>query len=233
MNIVGIIQARVGSTRLPRKVLLKLNDRTIIEHVVNRVKKAKKLTRVIVATSDSTKDDDLVNLLEKLNIEFIRGSESDVLERFHRAAVIYRADIIVRICADQPLVDPDAIDQSVSQHIQDNMDFSDSKGENGWPDGTGCEVINFIALEKAQKTSNDAFEREHVKPFFYNNSTNFKMKKIEAPDEIYSPEYSFAIDTQEDFEKLKRIYENFQDLDFIPLKKIILFLNEQKGIEHQ
>jgi spore coat polysaccharide biosynthesis protein SpsF len=212
VKIMGIIQARMGSTRLPKKVLLKIGNRTLVEHCVARVKKAN-LQVVVVATSDSSEDDELAEFLQNKGIGCFRGSEDDVLERYYLAAKKYGADLIVRVCADQPFIDPKAITATL---LEADSDFTYCKHEKGWPDGTGCEVISFEALKRAQKECNDSFEREHIKPHFLNNKEKYSIKTVDAPAEIYNPNLHFAVDTKEDFRRLSALYTEVNgDVDLV------------------
>lgn len=211
MKIVCIIQARMGSNRLPGKTLMRIKGKTIIEHVVSRVSKA--VDEVVVATSTSSKDNILAQYLENKNINCFRGSENDVLERYYLAAKKYNADLIVRVCGDQPLVDPFSIEMCLPE-VKEN-DFTYCKHEQGWPDGTGCEIITFKALEKAQLECKSDFEREHIKPYFLNNKDSFKIKTVDAPLEIQNQELHLAIDTKEDFERLKVRMENSLEIAII------------------
>lgn len=219
MNVIAIIQARMNSTRLPGKTLMKINGKTIIEHVVERVRKAKGVDKVVVATSISPDDDQLAAYLKNKKIDFFRGSENDVLERYYLAAKKDKADLIIRVCGDQPLADPAAIERTLA--ATDDDSFTYSKHEQGWPDGTGCEIIPFRLLELAQRSCQNNFEREHIKPFFLNNSHTFKIKTVDAPVELQNPNLHLAIDTMDDFQRITIILENFQDQDFITIKEII------------
>lgn len=219
MKVVAIIQARMNSTRLPGKTLMNINGKTIIEHIVERVAKSQGVDKVVVATSDSVQDNQLAEYLQGKRIEYFRGSENDVLERYYLAAKKYNADLIVRICGDQPLVDPLAIEMTLKKVEEDS--FTYCKHEQGWPDGTGCEIFSFSSLEKAQKRCNNDFEREHINPFFLNNKNKFKIKTVDAPLEIQSPTSHLAIDTPEDFTRIKTILKQFNKNEFIELKKVL------------
>ena len=113
MRVIAIVQSRMGSSRLPGKMLLPLGDYPIINWVVQRLQKSEKITNLVVATSDQSIDDSLVNHLTDMNIDVFRGSENDVLDRYYRAAKFYNADIVVRITGDCPIIDPDLVDNII------------------------------------------------------------------------------------------------------------------------
>ncbi|MDP3734286.1 MAG: glycosyltransferase family protein [Nanoarchaeota archaeon] len=232
MNIVVIIQTRMNSQRLPGKTLLKINGKTIIEHVVERVAKAQGVDNIIVATSTAASDDQLAEHLHQKKIACFRGNENDVLERYYLAAKHYNADIIIRVCGDQPLVDPLAIEMTLQNWAENT--FTYCKHEQGWPDGTGCEIFSFSLLEKAQQLCTDPFEREHIKPFFLNNKYKFKIKTVDAPSDIHSPASHLAVDTAEDFKRISVLLEPFKNGDFIELKEILKRIksDHQKILNH-
>ena len=123
-RIIGIVQARMGSTRLPGKSMVRLQDKPIIEHVLRRVRRAQTLTEVILATSDHLRDDVLCEVAERLGVQVFRGPEDDVLKRFVLTAQRFGADIVVRMCADNPLVAPQEIDRIVKHHLCTGADYS-------------------------------------------------------------------------------------------------------------
>ncbi len=142
MNL-AIIQARMGSKRLPGKVLMNIGQKPMLQRVIERVKRAKLIDKVIVATSNKGKDDQIKKFCSKLNTECFRGSEEDVLARFYEAAKAQKADVVVRITADCPFVDPEIIDQIIEIHLKNKNDYTANNTESSYPRGTDVEVFNF------------------------------------------------------------------------------------------
>lgn len=214
-KVVAIIQARMSSTRLPGKSLLKIKGKTVIERVVEQVSKASGVDLVVVATSENPLDDILARYLKEKKIECFRGDENDVLKRYHDCAKKYDADVVVRVCGDQPFADPLAIETCLPEIKK--HDYVYCKHELGWPDGTGCEIVTCEALEKAQHKCTDSFEREHLQPYFLKRKKEFEIKIVDAPVEIQNANLRLAIDTFEDWERLNRYLEK--------KKKIVLIAN--------
>ncbi|WP_293302819.1 glycosyltransferase family protein [Pedobacter sp. UBA4863] len=172
-----ITQARTGSTRLPGKVLRKIADKTLLEIHLNRLKECKSISQIVVATTKKTEDDSIVDLCDKLNVKYFRGSENDVLDRFYQCAVKENPHWIVRITADCPLIDPDLVDAVVQCAIVNNVDYCSNTVIEHFPDGQDIEVFKFSVLEQAWKEAKLESEKEHVTPYIRNNA-NMKGKKI-------------------------------------------------------
>ena len=155
--VIAIIQARMGSTRLPRKMLADIAGKQLLVHVIERVGAAKNLDEVVVATSDKRQDSLIIDVASKCGVKSFAGSEEDVLDRFLKAAEKFGADQILRICADNPLVDPWAIDELVTHHLRTGADYSYNSGihaphSTGLPDGSGAEIVTMDVLRKIHRT---------------------------------------------------------------------------------
>jgi len=151
MNVVAIIQARMGSTRLPGKVLLDLAGRTMLARVVRRVGRAALIDEVMVATADAPDDDAIVEECRRLRVPCFRGSEHDVLDRFHRAAIAHRADVVVRITADCPLIDPEVTDRVIRAFFDERPDYASNTLRRTYPRGLDTEVMTAAALVRASR----------------------------------------------------------------------------------
>ncbi|MCX7875178.1 MAG: glycosyltransferase family protein [Melioribacteraceae bacterium] len=223
INITAIIQARLGSTRLPQKIFLPLFDKPILWHVVERVKKSKLIKNVIVATTDLEEDDLVENFCINNNINFFRGSSDDVLSRYYYAAKKFQSDLIVRITADCPLIDSNIIDEVINFYLNNNVDYASNVLERTFPRGYDTEVFSFNALEKAFIEAENLSEREHVTPFIYNHPDLFKLLSFK-----HKKDYSFyrlTVDTQEDYSLIKIIYDSlFIKNNFFGLTEVINFL---------
>ena len=208
MKIGAIIQARVGSSRLRGKVLLKLpygEKKTVLEHVIERVKNAKTVGDVIVATTTNGEDNEIVHIAEGLGVKTFRGSEKDLLSRYYYAAKKYELDIVVRITSDCPCIDPTIIDKAVKHHLENNADYTRTVG---FPRGFDVEVISFKALEVAHKEAIRDFEREHVCPYIYKTAPEkFKISYLHAEEGINHPEIRVTLDTEEDYALLCCVFD--------------------------
>jgi spore coat polysaccharide biosynthesis protein SpsF len=202
MKVVGIIQARMGSNRLPGKVMMPLGPKTAIDHVVSRLKQAKNVDLVVVATSDSNEDDILVSWCSDNNIEVFRGSETDVLDRYHAAAISYKADVIVRITADCPLIDPDIVDEVIDGFFKGGFDGFGLTG--GFPDGLDCQVFSFAAIDKAWKEATLLSDREHVGSYIENtNPSAFNTGTVELINRLGF--HRWTLDEKEDYIFLNKL----------------------------
>ena len=167
MNIVAIVQARMGSTRLPGKVFLPLAGKTVLSHVTTRLSACKNLNSVVVATSVESEDDAICEWCVSEGIHCFRGSLTDVLDRYYRAAQAFCADAVVRITADCPALDPEIVDEVIEGFLEEDYDAYHLSGE--FPDGLDCQVFAFRAIERAWQDAELPSEREHVGPYIEKN----------------------------------------------------------------
>jgi spore coat polysaccharide biosynthesis protein SpsF len=209
MRIAVIIQARMGSNRLPGKVMKMIKGKTIIEHIVDRVKCCSMVDDIIIATTTNIQDDLIVEETIRLGQKIFRGSEQDVLSRYYNAATKYQSDIILRITSDCPLIDPILIDQMIIKYIDLNktkiIDYLSNKIKPTYPRGLDVEIFSYKTLEKTFIEAIKDYEREHVTPYIYLNPEKFKMYSYEN-----NMDFSYlrwTLDTKEDFELIKIIYD--------------------------
>ena len=230
MNTVAIIQARISSTRLPGKVLKKIEGKTILEHVVNRVKAAKNLDEVIVATTVKKEDLKIVKLCSNLGISVFCGSEDDVLDRYYQTARLFKANHIIRITADCPLIDPMVIDKVIELYFKKNADYATNGMPETFPDGLDTEVFSFKTLKRAWENAKLSSEREHVTPYIRNNPNIFKIVNLKC--EYNLNDKRWTLDEPEDFEFIKSIYTKlYLEDSLFGMKKILDFLINHPGIE--
>ncbi|MCX5696388.1 MAG: glycosyltransferase family protein [Candidatus Omnitrophica bacterium] len=209
-SIVGIIQARMGSKRLPGKSILDLAGKPLLFRFIERVKRAETLTQVVLATTENNEDDILTQIAEGLGIDIFRGSENDLIDRYYQAAKNAKADLIVRLCADNPVVEPKEIDRIVRVHLKSGNDFSANThniDNNGYPDGLGAEVYNFALMERLRQITNDPRNREHPHSYVYEHRECFKTGTVECPAEFRRPELKLDVNTQQEYRFLKDIYD--------------------------
>ncbi len=174
-----IIQARMGSSRLPGKVLKKIQNRPILDYVVKQVGFAKKIEHIVIATTTDQIDDVIVDFCTKENISYFRGKQKDVLDRYYECAKKFGFQIIVRITSDNPLIDPQIIDKCVDEYEKNNCDYLSTEHPPTFPQGYAVEVFSFKVLKNAWKNANKPSEREHVTPYFYNNPEFFSLKNFQ------------------------------------------------------
>jgi spore coat polysaccharide biosynthesis protein SpsF len=210
MKTVAIVQARMGSTRLPGKVLQDLAGEPMLARVVNRTCRAKTLQEVVIATTTNMVDDVIVKLCEDRGWSWFRGSEEDVLDRYYHAAKKYQADFIVRITSDCPLIDPEVIDHVVQEFLerQPEVDYA----SNTWPRrtlprGLDTEVMRMDVLERAWREDRNPAWREHVTPYIYRNPDRFRIHNVVSPVDYSAMRWT--VDTQEDLAFVRKIYDYF------------------------
>ncbi|MDO8442844.1 MAG: glycosyltransferase family protein [bacterium] len=220
-----IIQARMGSTRLPGKVLKKIGGKTLLEILIERVGRADSIDKIVIATTDKAEDKKIVDLAKKLGLDYFQGSENDVLDRYYQAAKKFKADIVIRITGDCPLMDSEVIDRVVGYYKQnsDKFDYVSNVHPPTFPDGMDVEVFPFITLENAWKNAKLPSEREHVTAYIANHPEIFRIGNIKYEydaSSVRSP-VRLTVDRQEDFEVVKRVLENFSDKKDFGLEDIM------------
>lgn len=207
MKVVAIIQARMGSTRLPGKVMRELGGRTVLAHVIERVKACKAIDQIVVATTTATADEVIVAEALRCGADYFRGSEEDVLERYYLAAKQVAAKVVVRITSDCPLIDPALLGAMVNDFVADGgVDYLSNTLERHYPRGLDAEVFSFLALESAYWQAEKSHEREHVTPFIYHHPDLFKIKNYSSGENHSSQRWT--LDTADDWALIEAIYQN-------------------------
>lgn len=229
-KIIAVVQARMGSSRFPRKSLAKIGNLSLIELVMKRVARSKLVDEVILATTVNNNDDILAEYVTKLGFNVFRGSELDVLSRFFNAILSSEPTVIVRITGDCPLISPKLIDKAIQYFKNANADYlSLSIGEDktlAYPRGFDVEVTSLEALTKAYKNAEKKYEREHVMPYLYTHREDFSVLYIEPEKKFSRPNYRLCVDTEEDLDLINAMYDFYKeklfDLDY---KEIIEYLD--------
>ncbi|NKB64488.1 MAG: NTP transferase domain-containing protein [Gammaproteobacteria bacterium] len=209
-KVVTIVQARMGSTRFPGKMMASLHGRTMMEWVLKRCMLASTVDQVVLATSDLPRDDALVEVAEQCGVAISRGQEEDVLGRFAKAAKLVDASTVVRVCGDRPLIDPQWTDLAVQYYVNEPVDlaFNHISSEHDiWPRGFGVEVFSATNLYSMDETQSDRYFREHVTPYIWQNQDIYKVKAVPSPIEI-ADDCRFDVDTVEDFEQVRSYTES-------------------------
>ncbi len=214
-TIIAIIQARMSSTRLPGKVLKDIAGQAMLARVVVRTRRARSLSQVIVATTTDPADDAIFDYCRGHGFPVFRGNQFDVLDRYYQAARTFQSDIVVRLTADCPLMDPVEIDHVVGELQASAVDFAANRLPPPWkrtyPIGLDIEACTFAALERAWNEAQLPYEREHVMPYFYDEEGRFKIRVVD-----HDPDYGslrWTVDTPEDLEAVRRIYTAFRGDD--------------------
>jgi spore coat polysaccharide biosynthesis protein SpsF (cytidylyltransferase family) len=203
--VTAIVQARLGSTRLPGKVLIRLAGRPVLAHVLERVRAAKRINDVIVATGFTRDNLEIVQWCAANDVRVYCGSEDDVLDRFHEAARLAGAVHVVRITADCPLIDPAVIDLVIDRHIETGADYTANVLKETYPDGQDVEAVRIDALNRAWREARLPSEREHVTPFIRNHPELFKLVSVES--EVDLGAHRWTLDTEEDLRFIEKVIE--------------------------
>jgi spore coat polysaccharide biosynthesis protein SpsF len=225
MKTVAIIQARMGSTRLPHKVLMDLGGETVLARVVRRLSRSRMVSEFVVATTDSPGDDAIVRECQRLGVSCFRGSEHDVLDRYHQAARAAVAESVVRITSDCPLIDAELVDDTVRIFVEQQADYASNVFPRTYPRGLDAEVVTMAALDRAWCQASEPHQREHVTPYFYEHPETFKLASTRSESD-YSA-YRWTLDTAEDLELLRNIYARFGNQDNFGWREVIMLMERE------
>jgi len=204
LKVAAIIQARMGSTRLPGKVLMDISGATMLARVVSRLRRSKLIQELRVATTDQPDDDAIVAECRRCSVAVARGDQNDVLDRYFRAAQLAKADIVVRITSDCPLIDAEIADKTIAAFLKERPDYASNVLARTYPRGLDTEVISFAALSRAWQEAGKLYEREHVTPYILEHPAEFRLVSVTG-DEDYSG-HRWTVDTREDLEFVRSVY---------------------------
>lgn len=231
MKVVCIIQARVGSSRLPGKVLKEICGKTVLEHDVNRLKLVSNIDEIVIATTVEKQDEKIVDEAVRLKVKYFRGSENDVLSRYYFAAKEHNADIVIRVTSDCPCLDYKILKDMIDKYLEeyDESNYMSNTVERSYPRGYDVEIFSFKALQEAYNNAKKNYEREHVTPYIYNLNNNFKILSYRNFEDYSN--YRVTLDTKEDFEVINVLYENlFETKGYFLLEDVVGFLNDNPQI---
>lgn len=232
MNNAVIVQARMGSTRLSGKVMKILCGKTVLAHDIERIRLAKSVDEIIIATTTSEKDDVIEKEALKYGAKVFRGSEDDVLSRYYYASKKNKIDVVVRITSDCPLIDPNILDDMIKFFKAHSYDYMSNQSpiweERTYPRGLDIEVFTFKELEEAYNNAKKHYQREHVTPYIYENSLN----KYFCKSNVNYSKYRWTLDTIEDWNLISKVYEYLYKgtHDFF-LKDIVALMEEHPELE--
>ena len=231
-RVVAVVQARMGSQRFPGKMLAKLGERDLLSWVLTRVCDAKQLDQVVLATSDGRDDDELANAASSFDVIVVRGSQNNVLDRFIQSAKIAQADIVVRVCADNPFVAAEEIDRLVIAHESGNYDYScnhQQKLNNRYADGFGAEILSTTLLNNIADSTTQQSHREHVTSYIWDNVEKYKIQAVAAPAELEFPEIKLDIDTPQEMQQLNEFINEFGVTMRSSAAEIVIAFNKFKN----
>ena len=215
----------MGSSRLPNKVLMKVNgEQTVLEHVIKQLSFCKSISKIIVATTNLKQDDVIEELVKKLEIDVFRGDSSDVLDRYYQCAKKFNLDNIVRITSDCPLIDPEIVDKVIRKYEIEKFDYVTNTLIRTFPIGLDTEIFSFDVLEKTWKNAILPSEREHVTPFIRNKKMDFSVGNIEHEEDL--SKIRVGLDRKEDYELIKIIVNEFEKRPILLQDIIKLFENK-------
>jgi spore coat polysaccharide biosynthesis protein SpsF len=225
MRIVAIVQARIGSTRLPGKALKDIHGKSMLARVVRRASRSALIDKLVVATTEKEADDAIVSECDLLGIPCFRGSEDDVLDRYYGAARAFSAESIVRITSDCPLIDPEIIDRVIQAFLDFGPDYASNTIRSTYPRGLDAEVFTFNALETSWREASQDFQHVHVTPYIYQHPEKFKIHSVTG-DEDWS-RYRWTVDTRDDLALARTIYERIDRDDHFSWRDVLeLFKRE-------
>ncbi|MFC5469737.1 cytidylyltransferase domain-containing protein [Cohnella suwonensis] len=222
MKTILIIQARMGSTRLPGKVLHSLGDTVILDYVVGRCKQIRNVDEVIVATSTLEQDQAIVDWCCDHGVACFRGSEDDVLSRYVKCAESYRPDYVIRVTSDCPFIDYELGNAMMEEMKRSLADVAILEGD--LPRGLPMELISYRALKFIDKHGHEARHREHVTYYAYEYSEQFQVMKLQLPEGLRHPDLRITLDTSEDYEMLTRVADRFRGDPLVSSREVIRYL---------
>ncbi len=225
IKVIAIIQARMGSSRLPCKVLSDICGKPMLWHLINRLNYSGKISDVILAIPDTAPNDRLEDFARESGLKYFRGSEEDVLSRYYQAAEKFGGHDIVRVTADNPLLDPRLIDNVAEAHINSDADYT---GTRGYPLGINVEILTFDTLKKACIEAKLDYEREHVTPYIHGHQEIFKLNILQASGKPRRPDIRLTVDTEQDMTLVREIYRQlYSEGSIFYIEGVIDLLDKQ------
>lgn len=228
MKTVAIIQARIGSARLPGKVLMDLAGEPMLARVVERARRSRTVDTVVVATTELPGDNVIAELCAQRGWSCFRGSEDDVLDRYYRTATQYQAEAVVRITADCPFVDPALIDQLADLFHHRKPDYASNGLQRTFPRGLDCEIMTMSTLARAWKEARASHERVHVTPYIYEHPELFRVASMAAPSD-YSV-HRWTVDTLDDLGFAREVYGRLDARDDFGWRDVLRIVEQEPGL---
>jgi len=228
MRTVAIIQARMGSTRLPGKIMKDLGGDTVLARVVRRLSRAALIDEMVVATTNGVADEVIVQECNRLGVAHFRGSEGDVLDRHYRAAMEHGAEAVVRIPSDKPMIDPEVCDFVVRTFLEKQPDYASNAWQRTFPLGLDTEIMTFAALARAWKEGSKPYERIHVTPYIYEHPNLFRVLHVKGEHDY--GQYRWTLDTPEDLVFLRAVYDRLGNVDTFHWREVLALLDREPAL---
>ncbi len=228
-RITLMIQARVGSNRLPGKVLKTIEGKPMIWHVINRVKKIPNIQQIVLITTEKKEDEKLEEIAKTHEILFFRGDENDVLNRHYQCAITFKAEHIIRITGDCPLIDPTIIQSILEFYLENDYDYVSNTIKPTFPDGLDVEIFSLKALKKAVKNAKLSSEREHVSPYFIKNPKKFKLHNIKNKKDL--SHMRWTIDQKQDLKFVRKIYAKVRPRKIFSMQDVLKIILEEPELQ--
>jgi len=226
-----IIQARTDSRRLPNKILMNIEGKSMLWHVINRIKKMD-VDEIIIATTRRNIDDKIIEIAESFGLKSFRGKTDDVLDRFYQASKKYNVNIIIRITADCPLIDSNESSKVLEEFISGKYDYA-SNDSKTYPNGLDTECFTFDALENAWNESKLKSEREHVTPYIWKNTEKNKILIVNNNTKIKLNDLKWSVDNKEDFEFVKKIYSKlYKNNNNFSMNDVLVLLEKEPELKN-
>jgi spore coat polysaccharide biosynthesis protein SpsF len=225
MKVVAIVQARMGSTRLPGKVLLDLAGKSVLARVVGRLRRSTYIDEVVVATTRKSDDDAIVAECRRLDVAVFRGEEQDVLDRYYHAGLEAKAQVVARVTSDCPLIDPEITDKVIRSFLDQHPDYASNTQRRSYPRGLDTEVMTWDALSEAWRDAKENYERVHVTPYLYGHPERFRLLHM-IGEHDYS-EHRWTLDTPEDLELIRALYARVKDVESFSWRDVLSLLERE------
>jgi spore coat polysaccharide biosynthesis protein SpsF len=232
-RVVASIEARMGSSRLPGKVLKDINGKPVLRRLIDRLRMCQKLDEVVVATSTNQGDDVLADWCKINDVLCYRGSEDDVLDRVVGAQKFAESDIVVEITGDCPLTDPEIVDMGVETFLAHSVDVVSNCGRIlTWPMGQYVQVFPLALLEEVNRNSDDPAVHEHVSLYFYEHPERYRLIELIAPRRLQAPEWRMQLDYPEDLHFLNEIYKRLEPIhgEGFGIEEVMALLRREPGL---
>ena len=232
MNIIATIEARMSSSRLPGKVLMEAAGVPMLYHLIKRLSKARFIDDLIIATTNNSKDDQIVEFAKKHNINFFRGSEDDVMGRVIGAAEYMNAEVVVEITGDCPIIDPSIVDQIIFTFLNNDVDYVSNVEFRSFPDGMDVQVFKLETLKKSANLTNDKKDREHVTLHIRKNPQLFSRINFVSPTELFWPNLGLTLDEYKDYILIKKIIEDFdkKKIEYFSCYEVVDYLKKNTSL---